>query len=124
MGIVPEIIGGHESTAAEHPILISTEGVDLAIVAHHANGLGAFPGGEGVGGESRVDEGQVSDEGGIFDVEVVFGNLFGGELAFVGDGLGREGVDVEATLGSEHGGGFFFGHFSDAEKFSFEVAEG
>lgn len=52
MGIVPEVIGGHESTAAEHPILISAKGVDLAVVAHHADGLGAFPRGEGVGGEA------------------------------------------------------------------------
>lgn len=71
-----------------------------------------------------MDESQVRDEGGVLDVEVVFRDLFGGELPFVGDGLGGEGVDVEAAFGSEHGGRFFFGHFADAEKFSFEVAEG
>mmetsp|Transcript_18556 Transcript_18556/g.38460 ORF Transcript_18556/g.38460 Transcript_18556/m.38460 type:complete len:432 (+) Transcript_18556:216-1511(+) len=115
MGVVSKVIGGHESTAAEHPILISAKGVDLAVVAHHADGLGAFPGGEGVGGEAGVDERQVRDEGGVLDIEVVFRDLFGGELSFVGDGLGGEGVDVEAAFGSEHGGRFFFGHFADAE---------
>lgn len=124
MGIISKVIRRHESTATEHPIFVSPQGVDFAIVAHHADGLGAFPARECIRGESRMHQRHVGDEGGIFYIQVVLGDLLGCQLTLVGDGLRGEGIDVKSRFGTEHGGCLFFGHFAYTEEFTFEVTGG
>ena len=70
-----------------------------------------------------MNQRQMGDEGWVLDVEVVLGDLLGSQLSFVGDGFGGEGIDVEAAFGTEYRGGFFFGHFANAEEFPFEISE-
>lgn len=63
------------------------------------------------------------DETGVFNIKIVLRDLFGCQLSLVGDGLRCEGVDVESTLRTKHGGYFFFCHFAHAEKFAFKVSK-
>ena len=61
----------HDALARAHPVDIASQGVDLAVVADHAHGLGAAPAGEGVGTEAGVDQGHVSLEVILLQVLVV-----------------------------------------------------
>ena len=92
-------------------------------MTHHSNRLSSLPGWEGIGRESTMDKAKMRNEAGIFNVQVILRDLFGSQLSFVGDCLRRQGVDVESTFGTEHGGSFFFGHFAYAKEFSFKVSE-
>mmetsp|Transcript_21078 Transcript_21078/g.39507 ORF Transcript_21078/g.39507 Transcript_21078/m.39507 type:complete len:1048 (-) Transcript_21078:533-3676(-) len=116
--VVAEVRAAHNSTAGVHPVLVAAEGVDLSVVAHHADGLGALPGGEGVGGEARVNEGEVRLERGIPEVQEVLGDLLRGELPLVRDGLGSQGVDVEA--GQSLSLGLVLGQLPDPHEFPLE----
>ncbi len=42
--------------ARVHPVDVSGQGVDLAVVTDQAEGLGALPGRSGVGGEALVED--------------------------------------------------------------------
>ena len=64
-------------------------------MAHHANGLGTVPRGEGVGAEAAVDEGHVADEVVIEKVLEIRKDLGRGQLSLVGHGLGGHRADVE-----------------------------
>ena len=71
-----------------------------------------------------MDEGQVCDEGRVFDVQVVLGHLLRGELALVCDCLRRERVDVKPRLRPEHRSRLLLGHLANAKKFTLEVTRG
>jgi len=61
--------------------------------------LGEIPGGEGVGGEARVDHRDGADEVGVVEVVVEARELLGQQEALVDDGLGRQRGHVEAAVG-------------------------
>ena len=63
----------------------------------------------------------MGDEGWILDVEIILGHLLRRQLTLVCDSLGGERIDVKATLGTEHGGGLFLGHFAHTEEFAVEI---
>ena len=46
MSLITKVLGLHNSTATVHPVLVSTKGIDLTVVAHHADGLSTLPRGE------------------------------------------------------------------------------
>ena len=54
--ILAEQLGAQLGLACAHPVDVAHQGVDLAVVADHAVGVGELPAGEGVGREARVHE--------------------------------------------------------------------
>mmetsp|Transcript_9325 Transcript_9325/g.18390 ORF Transcript_9325/g.18390 Transcript_9325/m.18390 type:complete len:502 (-) Transcript_9325:881-2386(-) len=76
----------HDTTASVHPVLVTTESVDLSVVAKHTVGLCAVPTGEGVSGKTRMHKCEVRLEVGVDKIQVVLGQLLGGELTLVSDG--------------------------------------
>ena len=81
--------------AGVHPVHVAAERVDLAVVAHEPQRLGAVPRGERVGREPRVDHRQVAGVVGSSQVGIVLEELLGREHALVDDHLGRQRADVE-----------------------------
>jgi hypothetical protein len=76
------------------------EGVDLAVVAHHAQGLRAVPGGEGVGGEARVDQGHVRHEVGVLSGFVL--GMWGRKGGNAGWGVKGEGATSKPSDSKGH----------------------
>ena len=59
-----------------HPVFVAAQGVDFAVVAHHADRLSAVPRGESVGGEAGVDQGHVGLEVGALQILVIGDHLY------------------------------------------------
>ena len=116
-----EQIGLEDGLAGVHPVDIAADRVDFAVVDQIAVGVGPFPGGEGVGAEARVHDG---DRGGHVRVEqvwVIGVDLVGEQHAFVDDGAAGEAGDVEAVglLVAAVAQGLF-GAFADDIELAFE----
>ena len=82
--------------------------------------MGEFPTGEGVGGETLVDQDQGSLKLFVREVGIEFLQLRRDEKTFVDDSAGREGAEERALA-------FLFQHSSQNEEFSlqfFSVANG
>ena len=58
--VIPEQVTGHHSLPGIHPVRISPQCVNLAVMSHETTGLGAIPTGERVRGEAGVNHGQVT----------------------------------------------------------------
>ena len=93
--IVAEQIGFNHALARCHPVLVTQQGVDLAVVAHEAVGLGTIPGRECVGAETRVHHGQVRGEILCMQIRIKGHYLMRGQHALVDDHLGGQRADVE-----------------------------
>ena len=93
--------GAQLALAGAHPVAVALDGVDLAVVRDEPVGVRARPRREGVGGEPRVDEGQLGLEGPVREVGEERLELRGGEHALVDEGARRQRgeVDVELELG-------------------------
>mmetsp|Transcript_5588 Transcript_5588/g.10515 ORF Transcript_5588/g.10515 Transcript_5588/m.10515 type:complete len:225 (-) Transcript_5588:1115-1789(-) len=52
----------HNTLASTHPVGITTEGVNLTIVAQETHGLSTVPTGEGVGTKARMDKSHITAE--------------------------------------------------------------
>ncbi len=78
-----------------HEVAVAANGVDFAIVGHHAEWLGEVPEGEGIGRVALVENG----EGGlvlfVLQVLEVGSHLGRIEHALINNGTVREGADVE-----------------------------
>src|SRR5664280_2594594 len=80
--------------ARAHPVDVSGERVDLAVVAKHAKRLRALPGRSRVGGEALVEDAERDLDLGIDEVGVEGAELFGGAEGLVGDRTEGEGRDI------------------------------
>ncbi len=79
-----------------HPILVALQRVDLAVVADHAEGLGALPCGEGIRAVALVKDGDSRGEVRIAQVRVEVRQLRGQHQALIDDGAAAEAGDVKA----------------------------
>lgn len=104
--------------AGAHEVAVASDGVDFAVVRHHAEGMGEFPGGKGVGREALVENRKGGLVEGRLEVGVKLGDLRGREEAFVNDGARGEGADVEA--GEVLRVGFVFDGVLREEEFPLE----
>ncbi len=89
-----------------------------------AVGVGAVPGGEGIGGEAGVDHSQGAFEVRFGEVGVVFSELGGGEHSLVDEAGGGHEADIELFAGDFAGGAELdevFGALSDEVESSVEV---
>ncbi len=84
--------------ARVHPVDVSGHGVDLAVVAEHAEGLGALPGWSGVGGEALVEDAKRDLQLRIGEVRIEAGQLIGRAERLVGHGAEGERGYVQARL--------------------------
>ena len=85
----PEVV-----LARAHPVDVSGESVDLAVVAKHAKRLRALPGRSRVGGEALVEDAERNLDLGIGEVGVEGVELLGGAERLVGDRAKGERRDV------------------------------
>ena len=88
---------GAEHRAGQHPVAVALDGVDLAVVADRAEGLGPLPGGQRVGREPLVEDREGGLVGRIGQVPVEVGQVVGRGQALVDDRPVRAGDDVEAV---------------------------
>ena len=84
--------------AGAHPVDVSAQRIDLAVVGQIAERMRQRPGRKGVGAEALVDERQGTLDRGVGDVGEVGLDLVGGEHALVDDRVGGEAPDVEIVL--------------------------
>ena len=76
----------HHAFARAHPVEVALDGVDLAVVRHHAVGVGQRPFREGVGREALVHQREGRHRARIGQVLVVAAHLVGQQQALVDDG--------------------------------------
>ena len=67
-------------------------------MAEEAEGLGKFPLGEGVGGETAVDEGHARGKEAVVQVGIEAAQLAAGEHTFIYNGAAGQGADVEVLV--------------------------
>ena len=83
--------------AGARPDAVAGDGVDLAVVGEHAEGVGERPGGEGVGAVALVEDGEAGDERRVAEVGVEVAERVRGEEPLVDDGAAGEADDVEVA---------------------------
>jgi hypothetical protein len=79
-----------QGLARIHPVHIAAQGIDLAVVGNVAVGVGAFPAGEGVGGEARVNQHEGGVHVRILEVEEILTDLHRHQHAFINNGAARQ----------------------------------
>ncbi len=92
--VVAEERRGKRLLARLEGVEVALQGVDLAVVREHAEGVGERPGREGVRRVALVDEREGGDELGVGEVGVELLDLRREEEPLVDDGARREGADV------------------------------
>ncbi len=80
-----------------HPVDVAAQGVDLAVVGAHAEGLCQVPAGQDVGGEAGVHKGEAGDHAAVLEIGVEDGQLVGGQHPLVDQGPAAEAGEVEAV---------------------------
>ncbi len=93
--VVAEQRRGELQLARAHPVAVSAQGVDLAVVREHPVRVGELPAREGVGREARVDERQPARHALVAQVGVVARELRRGEHPLEDDRAGAEARDRE-----------------------------
>ena len=90
-------------TACAHPRDVAFDGVDLAVVAEHAERLGSFPRRRRVGREALVEDPERDCQGRIEEIRIERRELVGGAERLVGHRSERERGDVCArrSLGAD-----------------------
>ncbi len=81
--IIPQHGRLHHALTSAHPVEVALDGVDLAVMGHHAIGVCQWPFGKGVGREALVDQRQCRRDTRILQVPVILANLIGEQQAFV-----------------------------------------
>ena len=76
----------HHAFAGAHPVEVALDGVDLAVVRHHAVRVRERPLRKGVGGKALVHQRQGGDRALVLQVQVVGAHLVGQQQALVDDG--------------------------------------
>ncbi len=80
------------------PVLIAPNRVDFTVVAEIAKRLSAWPAGKGIGGETRVGQGECRLHVLAGQIWEVVAQLTGGEHALVGHGTAGEGTNVKEFI--------------------------
>ena len=93
--VVSKEVAAHHTLPGKHPIGVSPQCIDLAIVAHEAIGLGAIPTRKGVRREAGVNHGEMALVGRVLQVRVIGKQLMSGQHPLVDEHLRRERADVE-----------------------------
>ena len=101
--VVAEQLGRELRFARPHPVHVSAQRVDLAVVGDHPVRVRELPARERVGREARVDERQRGLRPRVLQVRVVAEQLRGGEHPLVDDGPRGEGRDHEVGPGGDLG---------------------
>jgi hypothetical protein len=94
LDVVAEDGALEQRLAGVHPVDVAAEGVDLAVVREIAVGMRAFPAGEGVRREARVDQREGRLHRGVLQVGKIVIHLVGGEHALVDERARREAGDI------------------------------
>ncbi len=119
--VLAQELGGHGVAARRHPIDVAPQGVDLAVVGDHAEGLGQIPRGKGVGGETLVHQGHGGIRAFVHQVRIVDVHLVGQQHALVAQGATGQGRDVEGFAAFQVGGPHpVFHHLADHEQLALE----
>ena len=93
--VVAEELARHRGLTGRHPVDVAAQCVDLAVVGDHAIGMGETPGGEGVGGETLMDQREGADEARVAQVLVIGAELAHQNHALVDDGAAGHGDWIE-----------------------------
>ena len=93
--IIAEELARHGGLTGRHPVDVAAQGVDLAVMGDHAIGMGETPGGEGVGGETLMDQREGADEARVAQVLVIGAELAHQNHALVDDGAAGHGDRIE-----------------------------
>ena len=93
---VAEGAGRHADLVRLHPVQIALQRVDLAVVGHHAEGLGQLPFGEGVGRIALVEDRIGRDEARVLKIGIQVAQQFGPHHPLVGDRARGQGADIDA----------------------------
>ena len=89
-------LGRQLGLAGAHPGPVALDGVDLAVVGEHPEGLRVAPVGHGVGGVALVEDGQLRAGAGVGEVLIEGGQVGARHQALVDEGAAGTGRDVEA----------------------------
>ena len=84
--VVTEKIRPHHRLARMHPVFITSQGVDLAVVDEIAVRMRSFPAREGVGAEARMNQGDSGFHSRIAKIGKVVNYLVGRQHPLVNDG--------------------------------------
>ncbi len=95
LDVVPKQLGREHALARPHPVHVSAQGIDFAVVGDYAVGMRARPAGEGVGRKTRVHDRQGGHHRELGQVREERVELLGGEHALVNEGARREACDVK-----------------------------
>ena len=93
--IVSKKLRGHGAAACIHPVEVTAQGVDLAVVTENPERLGQAPSGEGVGGKALMHQGQSRNHAFVGKVLVKTPHLMGQHHALEQQGSRREGENIE-----------------------------
>ncbi len=99
--VLAEQLAGELGLARAHPVDVAHHGVDLAVVAGHAVGVGQLPGGERVGGEARVHQRHSALAALVLQVGVEAGELVADQHALVVERARGARGHIQARLGGE-----------------------
>ena len=99
--ILAEQLRAHHRLARVHPVDVAPQRVDLAIVRDVAVRVRASPGGEGVGGETRVHHADGGHDRGVLQVEIEPPQLAGVQHPLVDDRLVAQAGDVEVAAAGD-----------------------
>ncbi len=91
-------VGLEQGLAGPHPVAVALDGVDLAVVRDHAEGVRQLPAREGVGREAAVHQRQGALGAPVGQVGEHLGELRGGQHALVDRGAGAQGREVDVGL--------------------------
>ena len=92
--IAPQTIAAH-GLASTHPVDVTTQGVDFAIMHQITIGMSALPAGEGIGAETGMDQSQRRFHGAILHIHIEGTQLFGGQHALVDNGAGGQAGNIK-----------------------------
>ena len=103
--------------AGVHPVAVAAQGVDFAVVGQVPVRVGQLPVPQGVGAETRVDQGKGADQGLIVQVQVKIGNLVGHEQALVHQGAVGQAANIKIV-------GVFFADAGGGQAVLDDLAQG
>ena len=115
----------HVSLSGRHPVEVTLQGVNLAVVAEEPHGLRERPLGDGVGGEAPVVDAELRLKVGVLEILVELAHDGGSKHALVHDCAAGHGADVEVLGDAGHLGverrGLLLGELSRDEELALEV---
>ncbi len=75
-------------------VRVAPDGIDLTVMGNEAVGMGPFPAGQGIGGESGVDHGNGCLVGFALQIFIESAQLAHQEHSFIDNGPGGQGTDI------------------------------